>query len=120
MPKQLERAVLYVSAEFETAAHLCACGCGAKVRTPLGPTEWAIRETEAGPTVRPSIGNWQQECRSHYLITRGSVKWAGRWSEEKVLAGRTAEQNRREVYFEENYPEPSISGRFWNWLKSLF
>lgn len=37
MPKQLEPAVLYISQEFETAAHLCACGCGVKVRTPLGP-----------------------------------------------------------------------------------
>lgn len=54
MPKQLEPGVLYVSEEFGAAAHLCACGCGSKIRTPLGPTEWSIEETENGPTVRPS------------------------------------------------------------------
>ena len=119
MPKQLEDAVLYVSEEFETAAHLCACGCGAKVRTPLGPTEWTVRETEAGPTLRPSIGNWQRQCRSHYLITRGSVKWAGQWSEDKVLAGRAAEQSKREAYFKVHRPDRNVFVRFWNWLKSL-
>lgn len=119
MPKQLEQAILYVSVEFETAAHLCACGCGVKVRTPLGPTEWTVRETEAGPTLRPSIGNWQQQCRSHYLITKGSVEWAGQWSEDKVLAGRAAEQSRREAYFEGRYPNSNIFVRLWNWIRSF-
>jgi len=36
MPKELSPGILYVSEEFRTAAHLCACGCGSKVRTPLG------------------------------------------------------------------------------------
>ncbi|WP_366873030.1 DUF6527 family protein [uncultured Roseobacter sp.] len=119
MPKQLEPAVLYISQEFETAAHLCACGCGVKVRTPLGPTEWSIRDTESGPTLRPSVGNWQQNCRSHYLITNGKVEWAGQWSEEKVLAGRAAEQSRREAYLKEHYPTPNIFVRVWNWIKSI-
>lgn len=39
MPTALEPRVLYVSEEFGAAAHLCACGCGSKIRTPLGPTE---------------------------------------------------------------------------------
>ena len=42
MPKELKPGVLYVSEEFGAAAHLCACGCGAKIRTPLGPTEWTL------------------------------------------------------------------------------
>lgn len=119
MPKQLEQAILYVSEEFETAAHLCACGCGVKVRTPLGPTEWTVRETEAGPTLRPSVGNWQQRCRSHYLITKGSVEWAGQWSEDQVLAGRAAEQSRREAYFEERHPNSNIFVRLLNWIRSF-
>lgn len=120
IPKKLERDVLYVSGEFATAAHLCACGCGAKVRTPLGPTEWTVQETEAGPTLRPSVGNWQQDCKSHYLITKGRVKWAGQWSEGQILAGRAAEQTRRETYLENLYPDHGLIGRFWNWLKSFF
>lgn len=59
MPKELHAGMLYVSEEFGAAAHLCACGCGAKIRTPLGPTEWSVEETSAGPTLRPrsAIGN---------------------------------------------------------------
>jgi hypothetical protein len=66
MPKELQPGVLYVSEEFLTAAHLCACGCGAKIRTPLGPAEWSVEEAPQGPTLWPSVGNWQQGCRSHY------------------------------------------------------
>lgn len=120
MPKNLERDVLYVSDEFATAAHLCACGCGAKVRTPLGPTEWTVQETEVGPTLLPSVGNWQQDCKSHYLITKGRVRWAGQWNEGRILAGRAAEQARREAHFENLYPDRGFIGRFWDWLKSFF
>lgn len=120
MPKKLERDVLYVSDEFDTAAHLCACGCGAKVRTPLGPTEWSVQEFKAGPTLRPSVGNWQQECKSHYLISKGRVKWARQWGEYEILAGRDAEKIRRETYFENLYPDRGLIDRLWNWLKSFF
>lgn len=129
MPKALMPGILYVSEEFGTAQHLCACGCGAKIRTPLGPTEWRVEETEDGPTLRPSVGNWQQPCRSHYWIWRGQVEWAAPWSEEQIVAGRHREERRREQYFErrererahqtELQPE-SRSRRFWEWVKSLF
>lgn len=46
MPKDLKPGILYVSEEFGAAAHLCACGCGMKVSTPLGPTEWSVEETK--------------------------------------------------------------------------
>jgi len=51
MPRELEPGILYVSEKYGTAAHLCACGCGAKIRTPLGPTEWAVAQTPAGPSM---------------------------------------------------------------------
>ena len=76
MPKELRPGVLYVSEEFDIAMHLCACGCGSKVKTPLGPTEWSVEETKSGPSLRPSVGNWQQACQSHYWINRGEVRWA--------------------------------------------
>lgn len=99
MPKGLEPGVLYLSEEFETAAHLCACGCGAKVRTPISPTEWAITEQFGGPSLWPSIGNWQLPCRSHYVIDSGEVNWAPAWSEAQVRSGRAGEQRRREAHF---------------------
>jgi hypothetical protein len=120
MPKQLEPGVLYVSEKFSAVAHLCACGCGAKIRTPLGPTEWALTGTEHGPSLWPSVGNWQQACESHYIIDRGEIIWCGTWSPEEILAGRQREEQRRKEYYEAKYPAPrGIIARFWKWLKSL-
>lgn len=99
MPAELQAGVLYVSERFSTAAHLCACGCGSKVRTPLGPTEWTVWATPDGPSVRPSIGNWQRPCRSHYVIDRGRILWAGEWTAAEIEAGRRQESARREAYF---------------------
>ncbi len=121
MLKELKPGVLYVSKEFCTAAHLCACGCGSKVRTPLGPTEWSLQETASGPTLRPSVGNWQLPCGSHYVISRGEVKWASRWTPEKVEAGRREEEKRRSTYYEkQNRQLDGILKKFWYWLSSLF
>ncbi|MFD1122485.1 DUF6527 family protein [Methylophilus flavus] len=99
MPQQLVPGVLYVSYEYHTAAHLCACGCGVKVRTPLGVSEWSIDEDYEGPSLWPSIGNWQQKCKSHYVIRRGEVVWADQWSERKIEAGRKKEILNREKYY---------------------
>ena len=99
MPKELLPGVLYVAKEYGAAAHLCACGCGSKIRTPLAPTEWQLVETREGPTLWPSVGNWQKPCRSHYVIDRGRIEWHGQWSQSQVAQGRMREQQRREAYF---------------------
>src|SRR3546814_3075153 len=65
MPAQLEPGVLYVSEKYRTAAHLCACGCGEKVRTQLGDLGWRLTKWRSGPTLYPSIGNWQKIGRAH-------------------------------------------------------
>jgi hypothetical protein len=121
MPKVLEAGVFYVSEEFGTAAHLCACGCGSKIRTPLGPTEWSFEETALGLSIHPSIGNWQQSCKSHYWIHQGKFNWAGQWTQEQIEAGRYAEESRRKAYYEELYSHSgSPLRKFWNWIKSFF
>lgn len=121
MPSTLESGVLYVSTEFEIAVHLCACGCGSKVRTPLGPTDWSVTRQRNGPTLTPSIGNWQLECQSHYWITDGDVRWAEKWSEEQVLLGREHERARHQEYLDSKYPaKQNILQALWLWLKSLF
>ncbi len=118
MPKELQPGILYVSKEFEIAMHLCPCGCGSKVKTPLGPTEWSIQETKDGPSMSPSIGNWQQACQSHYWITNGEISWAGKWSPEQILAGRQAEEERRRVYYKAlDDRRGGFLRRFWIWLK---
>src|SRR5689334_4119493 len=95
VPGALAPGVIYVSEEFDTAVHLCACGCGSKVVTPLGPAEWSVSESENGPTVYPSVGNWQINCKSHYWIEDGDVHWAERWSKERIENGRKMEHLRR-------------------------
>jgi len=121
MPKELRPGVLYVSEEFGAAAHLCACGCGSKIRTPLGPTEWTLEETDNRPTLHPSIGNWQLPCQSHYLIIRGDVIWAPKWTPEQIAAGRRDEEMRAQVYYDAlDYQRGGTLRRFWRWVKSLF
>jgi hypothetical protein len=121
MPRELKPGVLYVSEEFGAAAHLCACGCGSKIRTPLGPTEWALQETDTGPTLRPSVGNWQQPCQSHYWLDRGEIRWADKWTPEQIAAGRRGEEKRRRAYYDAlDRQRGGRWRRFWRWVKGLF
>lgn len=121
VPQDLSPGVLYVSEEFGAAAHLCACGCGEKVRTPLGPTEWSLEETADGPTLRPSVGNWQLACQSHYLITGGEVVWAERLTAEEIADGRRREEERRREYYDAlDRKHRSLVRRLWRWISGLF
>jgi hypothetical protein len=121
IPKELEPGFLYVSEEFGAAVHLCACGCGSKVSTPLGPAEWALEETASGPSLSPSVGNWQFPCRSHYWVTGGSIVWSMEWTPAQVAAGRQAEEERRRDYYDSlDRKRGGLLQRFWRWLKSLF
>jgi hypothetical protein len=65
---------LYISMQFETAVHLCACGCNSKVVTPFGPHDWAMT-FDGTVSLRPSVGNGQHPCRSHYCIRNDRVAW---------------------------------------------
>ncbi len=97
-PKTLEPGRLYWSKEFEISAHLCACGCGDVIYLPIGPVDYTITLHPGGPTLRPSVGNWNV-CNAHYLITNGEVQWAARWTPEQIAAGRAAEDARRAAYY---------------------
>ena len=120
VPKALEPGVLYVADEFDIAVHLCACGCGSKITTPLGPAEWSVSERNGLPTLSPSVGNWQLPCRSHYFITSGRTQWAGQWSEAQISAGRNAEVRRRESFYAGRAHDRKWWVRLGNWLGSLF
>jgi len=87
VPDALEDGLLYVSMEYATAIHLCACGCRREVVTPLRPGKWRLIY-DGEVTLRPSIGNWSQPCRSHYFIIRSRVVWARSWTNDEVEAAR--------------------------------
>lgn len=74
IPASLEPGYLYVSMNYETAVHLCACGCGTKVVTPFGPRDWTIT-FDGTISLCPSVGNGQQACRSHYYLRNNDIAW---------------------------------------------
>lgn len=100
VPPNPEPGVLYVSTAYSTAAHLCCCGCGRKVVTPLGPTDWRVSAKRKVVSLYPSIGNWNFACQSHYWIRDGRVLWAEQWSPEQIAAGRRADERRKDAYYE--------------------
>lgn len=85
VPEQLEPGVLYISKRFRTASHLCCCGCGLKVVTPLNPVKWELTDHGSSISLSPSIGNWGYSCRSHYLIIRNQVEWAEQMDHEQIM-----------------------------------
>lgn len=116
MPKELKPGILYVAEEFGAAAHLCACGCGSKIRTPLGPVDWSLEETANGPTLYPSIGNWQQACKSHYWIFEGEIIWEDAWSPKQIQADRKREQKRARAYYD-RLDRNRMGLRAWLWKR---
>lgn len=101
IPEKLEYGKLYVSVAFATVAHRCCCGCGNEVVTPLSPTDWQLIFDGESVSLDPSIGNWSFACRSHYWIRRGQIRWAPRWSEEEIRAGRARDRRSKEQFFDE-------------------
>lgn len=97
-PDRIEPGKLYWSKEFEISAHLCACGCGDVVYLPVGPVDYSITLDPNGPTLRPSVGNWNV-CNAHYLITNGAVQWAGKWTPEQISAARAREDALRAAHY---------------------
>jgi hypothetical protein len=120
IPKVLEPGVLYVSEEFNTAAHLCLCGCGTKVVTPLGPAKWKFTEDAGRPSLWPSIGNWQLPCKSHYVIRRGQVSWADQWTEEEIEAGRRRERAALDSLYRSREAKAGFLSSFWKAVLRIF
>src|SRR5690349_1528191 len=99
IPPDLKEGVLYISVQYATAVHKCACGCGNKVVTPISPVGWQLLFDGKTVSLTPSIGSWQFPCRSHYWIKSNKIRWAGAWTSEEVAAGRQREARDREQYF---------------------
>lgn len=70
MPKVMQQGVLYISAKYHTAIHLCLCGCGQQTVTPLNENGWSLFDVGNKITLTPSVGNYSFDCKSHYIITK--------------------------------------------------
>jgi hypothetical protein len=84
VPEQLEEGRLYISVRFRTASHLCACGCGSRVVTPIRPPKWKFTYDGENVSLFPSVGRWKLPCRSHYWIREGKVDWARQYTDREI------------------------------------
>ena len=94
-PEPLEPGVLYVSIQFRTTAHLCFCGCGNEVYSPLSPSDWRMIFDGQSVSLSPSIGNWSFLCQSHYVLRGGHVSWAEKWTRQRIQRNRAASNDMR-------------------------
>jgi hypothetical protein len=99
IPQHLTDGILYVSIPYATVVHLCCCGCGNQVVTPLSPIDWRLTFDGETISLSPSIGNWSYPCQSHYWIVRNNVRWAGRMTAQQVAELRHADRLDRKNYF---------------------
>jgi hypothetical protein len=110
IPETLAPDTLYVSVLFATAAHSCFCGCGTKVVTPIHPTGWQLLFDGDTVSLRPSIGNWNFRCRSHYWISKDRIIWAASMTQAEIERGRSRDRHLIEEYFGENPVTPAAAG----------
>jgi len=99
IPDVIEEGKLYVSIEYATTVHKCACGCGKEVVTPLSPTDWKLIFDGKTVSLDPSIGNWGFRCRSHYWVRNNRAVWAEDWSQTRVDANRAHDRQEKGKYF---------------------
>ena len=91
IPENIQPGVLYISQRFATAIHLCACGCGKEVVTPLTKGEWKLQGSSKIVSLYPSIGNWDYSCQSHYWIKQNRIIWAYKFSRKRIEAARASD-----------------------------
>lgn len=110
VPRVLDHGTLYISITYRTAVHLCACGCGNKVATPIRPADWVLTYDGDTVSLAPSIGNWQLPCRSHYWIHNNNIRWSGRWSDTQIEAGKARDHQDRTRYYTSKTASEDRSG----------
>jgi len=79
IPKEMVQGIIYISLEYNTAIHLCLCGCKNQVVTPLNHISiitgsrimsgWDFYNNNGKVSLSPSIGNYSFDCKSHYILT---------------------------------------------------
>lgn len=125
IPDAIDEGKIYVSIEYATAVHKCACGCGKEVVTPLSPTDWKLIFDGKTISLDPSIGNWGFLCRSHYWVTNDRAIWAEDWSQARVDANRAQDRRAKDKYYgtdkeqEPMAPAPETQATVPSWWRKL-
>lgn len=110
IPDRLAEGNLYISERYRTAVHLCCCGCGEEVVTPLTPVDWRLRQESNQVSLQPSIGNWNFACKSHYWIRRNRVEWAATLNAKQIERVQQRDRRDRALYIEAVNAEKQATG----------
>ena len=94
MPELINQGELYISMKYSVVIHLCACGCGEKVVTPLSPDDWQLKYDGETISLYPSIGNWDFQCQSHYWIRRNKIINAERLDKQGPLSRKSLDSDK--------------------------
>lgn len=124
-PDVLLPGVLYVSVEYSTVLHLCCCGCGDQIVTPLAPSRWSMTFDGKSISLDPSVGNWSSKCQSHYWISKNQVTWDRQFSREEIelvrnlpiTASRIGEPSGTTTASDRRKIRGSIIERLLTWLR---
>ena len=121
IPEKLENEVIYISMNYATAVHKCACGCGCEVITPFSPTDWKLIFNGESISLHPSIGNWSFSCRSHYWIKNNRIQWASsNISEHQIISIKESDKiNKENYYTNKEKKKVSLFKKFINFIKEL-
>ena len=126
IPRALDLGKLYVCCRYRAVKHLCACGCGAEINTPLHPTGWTLTCDGVSVSLSPSIGNWSEKCHSHYWIINNRVQWGSRLSRREISRTRRHRERHRNRYFSANArdatadPTNAEQGSIGTWIRRHF
>lgn len=120
IPDLLEDKVLYVSIEYETVIHKCACGCGSEVVTPLSPADWSLTFNGETISLDPSIGNWSLDCKSHYWIRNNKIVWSSKWSADEIKKVKASDFEAKKEHFERNNEKANKQKKESKEIKSLW
>lgn len=116
IPEVVREGELYISAEYGTAVHKCACGCGLEVVTPLSPVEWRVTVQDGRVSLYPSIGNWSFPCRSHYWIQNNAVRWAAKWTDAQIAAVKESDRLAKVHHYDRPDAKLGFWQRLWRWF----
>ena len=92
IPEKFEPGTLYISLEYNSANHLCACGCRREVVTIIGPADSSITYNGRGVSISTSIGNSNFPCKSHYWIQDNRVVWESRMTPQLTALSRARDK----------------------------
>lgn len=123
IPDIVENGILYISMDRRVAIHLCVCGCGNEVVTPISPTDWELRYYGNAVSLYPSIGNWEFPCKSHYWIIKNEIRHAGKWSKKEIQIGKKQDKKQKEDFYKlekvDSNSKPLKKSRWKSWLVKL-